>query len=765
MEGKSVEFISFRKGLAAGDDLQEYARPTNSGDLESILKSDMASQARFDHKLVEETKTHVREKPRKRPQSRRQNDDDDVDEEYLDDEVMERAELRRKRKLERAARKKAGPPTPITIPEFITVGKLARALKVKIDDFLKKLVQLGFGSLNHDHVLNAENAGLVAMEYHHEPTVEKIDLQDLKAMPEVRDKSTLPPRPPVVTIMGHVDHGKTTLLDFLRKSSIVATEHGGITQHIGAFSVSMPSGKLITFLDTPGHEAFLSMRQRGANVTDIVILVVAADDSVKPQTVEAIKHAQAAKVPIVVAINKVDKPEADVERVKQDLTRHGVVVEDFGGDTQAVCVSGKTGQGMSDLEEVVATLSEVLDLRAATDGQAEGWVLEGSTKKAGRVATVLVRRGTLRTGTIIVAGSTWAKIRKLRNEAGADVVSAGPGTPVEVDGWRDQPNAGDEVLEAPDEAKAKSVVALRLERAEKAKMSADVEAVNDLRRAEHERREQEKRDGEAAVAGDANDAAASASNEANREPSKQMTTVSFIIKADTSGSAEAVRDSIVGIGNDQVRSQVLRTGVGPVSEFDVEHAAAARGHVLAFNVDVVDPAVARMAEPLAVSIMRHNIIYRLTEDVRAKLSEQLPPLLTQRVTGEADIAQLFSINVKGRHQKPVAGCKVRNGTIARNAKVRVLRDKKVVYDGTSFSFSFAVHRQTSLAGCLSFHKKVQLTSSCLGSGTLASLKNVKKDVMEMRKGNECGMAFQDWDDFRVGDQVQCYEVQEEKRHL
>lgn len=251
--------------------------------------------------------------------------------------------------------------------------------------------------------------------------------------------------------MGHVDHGKTTLLDWLRKSSIVATEHGGITQHIGAFSVTMPSGKIITFLDTPGHSAFLSMRERGAHVTDIVILVVAADDSVKPQTIEAIKHAKAANVPIIVAINKIDKEGSDIDGVKQDLAKNGVDIEDFGGDTQVVLVSGKTGQGMEELEEATVTLSEVLDMRAETDGPCEGWVLEAGTEKRGRVATVLVNRGTLKPGDIVVAGRTWARVRSLINEHGVGVKFAAPGTPVTVDGWKDQPLAGDSVIQAASE--------------------------------------------------------------------------------------------------------------------------------------------------------------------------------------------------------------------------------------------------------------------------------------------------------------------------
>jgi translation initiation factor IF-2 len=531
--------------------------------------------------------------------------------------------------------------------------------------------------LTHGHILNAENAGLIAMEYNFEPIIDRSESEDLKARPVVEDSSMLPQKPPVVTIMGHVDHGKTTLLDWLRKSSVAATEHGGITQHIGAFSVPMPSGKVITFLDTPGHAAFLSMRQRGANVTDIVILVVAADDSVKPQTIEAINHAKAAKVPIIVAINKIDKEETNINRVKQDLARHGVDVEDFGGDTQVVCVSGKTGQGMEELEEAAVTLSEILDMRAETSGQAEGWILEASIKPMGKVATVLVRRGTMRPGDFIVAGTTWARIRCLRNEAGVEIQEAGPGAPVEVDGWREQPLAGNEVLQAPDESKAKSVIEYRLEKEVRNKMAADMDAINETRKNEQEKRGREKKESFLAAVGDEADVAAREDTVPQSGGPKQ---VYFIVKGDVSGSVEAVIDSISALGNKEVQPHILRSGVGQLGEFDIEHAAAAKGHVINFNTPV-DPTISRLAEDAKVAVINHNIIYRLVDDVKAKLSEQLPPLITQKVLGEAKITQIFEITVKGRQQKAIAGCKVMNGTVSKTGKIRVLRNGEKVFDG------------------------------------------------------------------------------------
>ena len=600
-----------------------------------------------------------------------------------DDGPRMRQERKKQKKRQQMAEKLQGPPTPIYLPEFISVANLAGALRIKIEDFTSKMANLGFEETNNDHILDAETAGLIAVEFNFEPIVEQEGDQDLMPRPPAEDKSLLPSRPPVVTIMGHVDHGKTTLLDWLRKSSVAATEHGGITQHIGAFSVPMPSGRIITFLDTPGHAAFLDMRQRGANVTDIVILVVAADDSVKPQTVEAIKHSQAAKVPMIVAVNKIDKEDADVEKVKQDLARYGVEIEDYGGDTQVVGVSGKTGQGMETLEESVVALADILDMRAEIDGQAEGWVLEATTKKAGRVATVLVRRGTLHPGDIIVAGTTWARVRTLHNEAGVVVDSAGPGTPVEIDGWKDQPAAGDEVLQAEDEQHARSVIAIRLEAAERIKMATDMTAVNEARRLEQERREAAEAAEQAAKAAAAEgvDAPPLPVTQA-KDNSPGFKEVPLLVKADVSGSVEAILASVLALGNNSVRASILRSGVGPISEFDVSHAASAQGHIVAFNL-VTEQNIRRAAESSGVKLLEQNIIYRLVDQVKGVLEDYLEPERTKRVLGEAEVAQVFDINVKGRTTLPVAGCRVRNGVVARNAKVMVRREGEVVFDGES----------------------------------------------------------------------------------
>ncbi|KAI5806336.1 mitochondrial translation initiation factor 2, partial [Geopyxis carbonaria] len=618
---------------------------------------------------------------------------------------------------------------PIFLPQFISVENLASMLNVRVEKFTRQIQEMGFTETNNDYVLNYESAALIAGELGYEAVIDKGDSVDLKPRPTAEDTSTLAVRPPVVTIMGHVDHGKTTLLDWLRKSSIVDSEHGGITQHIGAFSVTMPSGKIITFLDTPGHAAFLSMRERGANVTDIIILVVAADDSVKPQTIEAIKHAKSAGVPMIVAINKMDKEGSNPEKVKSDLARYGVDVEDYGGDTQTVCVSGKTGQGMEELEEATITLGEILDHRSEFEGNCEGWILEATTKNKGKVATVLVTKGTLKPGDIMVAGKTWTKVRTLTNEYGEEVAFAGPSTPVEIDGWRDQPEAGDIALQAETEDRAKIVVDYRIEKFKRIQQAVDMEAINKSRRLQREKMEAQNTIREDAKARGEDPELALLQADQGKDETPKSQTVSFIIKADVAGSVEAIVDSITGMGNDEVKSKVVRSAFGTVNESDIDHAAAAGAYILSFNIPT-EPNIYQYARARNVSILAHNVIYRLVDEVKSKLSERLPPKITINVTGEAEILQVFNINVRSRIYKPVAGCRVKNGTVARSSKVRVIRNKDVVFDGA-----------------------------------FESLKNVKKDVTEMKKGSDCGMSFDGWYDFKEGDHVQCYEVHEERRTL
>ncbi|KAL7813134.1 hypothetical protein V8C44DRAFT_327601 [Trichoderma aethiopicum] len=673
-------------------------------------------KSRFEMDEEEDQTDKSRSKKAKKPQKSRQAFED----EDWDDEAVHRWEQKQRRKAEKEAQKQMAveeeqQAVPIFLPEYISASNLSRALKQHVAPFLQDMEEMGFENVTSDTIFTGETAALIAMEYGFEPTVDTGSQRDLRPRPPPEDPSVLPSRPPVVTIMGHVDHGKTTLLDWLRKSSVAAQEHGGITQHIGAFVVKMSSGKSITFLDTPGHAAFLSMRQRGANVTDIVVLVVAADDSVKPQTLEALKHATSAKVPIIVAITKVDKEDARIEQVKADLSRHGVEIEDYGGDVQVVCVSGKTGQGMEDLEENIVTLSEILDVRAEDDGMAEGWVLESSIKPQGKAATILVKRGTLRPGDLIVAGKTWAKIRVLRNEAGLELDSAPPGTPVEVLGWRELPTAGEQIIQSPDEAKAKTAVEYRMEMAEREQSSIQL--------AEQEQRQREKAAADAAAEGESGPATTGESTEAG------VITQNFIVKADVVGSVEAVCGTILELGSHEVRPKILRSSAGQITESDIDHAATSNSIIVNFNC-TIPPHIKQRAEEAKVKILDHKVIYHVVDDVKAALSDILPMNVSFRVNGEAEVLQVFPINLKKRVFRNIAGCRVRNGSIKKSSRVKVLRRGEVVYDGK-----------------------------------IDTLKHVKKDVQEMGKGTECGIGLEDFEDFQPEDQIQTYEEIKERRHL
>lgn len=609
--------------------------------------------------------------------------------------------------------------TQLYIPQSVTVSNLSRLLNVRLEELQTTMLESGFDNNAHDYVLTADVATLLAEEFSFEVIVDNAASFDLYPAEVPKDTSDLPLRPPLVTIMGHVDHGKTTLLDTLRKSSVAAKEAGGITQHIGAFSVKLPGGKQITFLDTPGHSAFESMRQRGASVTDIVVLVVAADDSVMPQTKEAIKHAQNAGVNMIVAINKTDKPGVNIDKVKRDLMTNGVEVEDYGGEIQAVPVSGLTGKGLDDLENAIVTLAEILDIRTPDTGTPEGWVIESSVKKGrGNVASMIIRRGTLKTGNFIVAGKTWCKVRAMTDEAGKPLKAAGPGCPVEVSGWAVLPTAGDEVLGSTSEKEAKQVTYNRLLRAEQMQQLSDIEAINEKRLKERE------------------DALKTAAREAGEVTgTEQVTTkpvlieIPIVVKGDVSGSVEAVTDSIGSIGNAEVRVKLIDTGVGEVSESDVLRAAASSGKIVAFNVAVDNKAKATAARE-GIQIMSHNIIYRLIDDVRDTLAGFLEPIREQRVLGEAEILKLFAITTKGRESKNVAGCRITNGSINRAEQVRIVRKKNTIWEGK-----------------------------------LAVLKHVKQDVATLGKGNECGMEFEGFQGFEEGDTIQCFTVEEIKRTL
>lgn len=641
-------------------------------------------------------------------------------------------------------RRRSNAPKPrIAIPKFITLSNFANVLGIGFHRLQRQMNEMGFTELTHDHIIEEETAVLVADELGFEAVVDEVQGVDLFPATDTPEQiAKMPLRPPIVTIMGHVDHGKTTILDYLRKSSIAADEHGGITQHIGAFNVKLSNNKQICFLDTPGHAAFLNMRERGANVTDIIVLVVAADDSVMPQTKEAIKHAKAAGVPMIVAINKMDKAGANPDKVIADLSANEVDVEDYGGETQTVPVSGKTGLGIDKLEEAIITLSEIQELKAPVVGPSEGWVIESQVKKGlGPSATVLVRRGTLKTGSFIVAGNTWCKVKSLRDDHGKVIKKTGPGTPVEVTGWKKLPEAGDEMLEAKSESFAKQVVDNRTTRAQQIKEASDIVAINEKRRKMHE--EQEKAHArlerlrlglpaEAVMHETVTEAPDGLSTLSSGDKTEGPKIIPYIIKADVSGSAEAVAASIEGLGNNEISATVLYKGVGPVTDTDLARAETAKAQILTFNLNV-ERDIRSKAERKQIGIVSHSIIYRLLEDVTVQLASQLKPEIKQKVLGEAVVREIFDFTLKSKKSSKkinIAGSRVTNGLLSKKSLVRVLRDKKIVF-----------------------------------SGNFSSLKHFKDEVEEVKKDTDCGITFDGWADFQPGDIIQTYEEIEVPRHL
>ncbi len=485
----------------------------------------------------------------------------------------------------------------------------------------------------------------MATEYGH--TVKRVAESDvLEGLKGAEDAAeTLKPRPPVVTVMGHVDHGKTSLLDALRKTSVVSGEAGGITQHIGAYQVQLPGGQRITFLDTPGHAAFTAMRARGAKVTDIVVLVVAADDGVMPQTIEAISHAKAAGVPIIVAVNKIDKPDANAQRVKTELLQHDIQVEEMGGETQAIEVSALKGTGLDTLEEAILLQSEILDLKANPERSAEGAVIEAKLDKGrGSVATVLVERGTLKQGDIVVAGSEWGRVRALVNDRGETVDSAGPSVPVEVLGLSGVPEAGDEFVVVDSEARAREVTEYRArKRRESRHATSSRQTLDQLLKT--------RQDGE----------------------TKQLP---LVVKADVQGSVEAIHGALTKLNTDEVAAQILQAGVGAITESDVILAQASGGAIIGFNVRANAQARDR-AKRDGVEIRYYNIIYNVVDDIKAVLSGMLTPEIRETFLGNAEVLEVFSISKVGK----VAGCRVTEGQVRRGAKVRLIRDNVVIHEG------------------------------------------------------------------------------------
>ena len=566
-----------------------------------------------------------------------------------DDERMRSVAAFRRhlQRVNRAGQQEAAPPAgprEVTIPETITVAELANRMARRSVDVIKVLMKNGMMATVND-VIDADTAELVATEYGH--TVKRVAesdvLEGLKGAEDIETARVA--RPPVVTVMGHVDHGKTSLLDALRKTDVAAGEAGGITQHIGAYQVVLKNGQRITFLDTPGHAAFTAMRARGAKVTDLVVLVVAADDGVMPQTVEAIVHAKAAHVPLIVAVNKIDKGDANPTRVKTELLQHEIQVEDMGGETLAVEVSATKGTNLAKLEEAILLQAELLDLKANPERSAEGAVIEAKLDRGrGPVATVLVQRGTLRVGDIVVAGSEWGRVRLLQNDRGETVQSAGPSTPVEVLGLSAPPEAGDELVVVESEARAREVTEYRARKRREARQATSSRQTLDQLLKTRE--------------------------------SGERRLLPLVIKADVQGSSEAIQGALLKLGTDEVGVQVLQSGVGAITESDVILAHASGGAIIGFNVRANAQARDR-AKRDGVDVRYYNIIYNVVDDVKAALSGLLAPETREKFLGNAEVLEVFTISKVGK----VAGCRVTEGVVRRGAKVRLIRDGVVIHEG------------------------------------------------------------------------------------
>ena len=619
----------------------------------------------------------------------------------LDDEERQRslASLRRLREREKRAQRRSDEPIAkvirdVVIPETITVQELAGRMAQRAPDVIKTLMGMDImATVNQS--LDADTAELVVAEYGH--NVKRVSDADVEIGIRGEDDTDaeLEPRPPVVTVMGHVDHGKTSLLDALRKSNVVAGEAGGITQHIGAYQVILPGGgQRVTFIDTPGHAAFTAMRARGANVTDIVILVVAADDGVMPQTVEAIHHARAADVPIIVAVNKVDRPNADPARVRNELLQHELVVEEFGGEVLSIDVSAVEGTNLDKLLETVVLQAEILELRANPERPADGVVIESKLERGrGTVATLLIQRGTLRTGDIVVAGSEWGRVRAIVDDGGAQVRSAGPSVPAEILGLNGTPAAGDEFSVVENEMRAREITEFRVRR---------------------------ERDARAAMA--SRGTVEQMFSNIGREEMKEF---ALVIKADVQGSVEAIQANAEGFSTDEVGVRILHAGVGGINESDVTLASASNAVIVGFNVRA-GPQARQLAAQDHVEIRYYSVIYDVLDDIKAVLTGMLPPLAREHFLGNAEILQVFNISKLGR----VAGCRVSEGLVRRGSKVRLLRDNVVIHEGT-----------------------------------LSSLRRFKDEVREVREGFECGMAFENYQDLKESDVIECFDVEEIARTL
>jgi translation initiation factor IF-2 len=581
----------------------------------------------------------------------------------------------------------------VIIPEVIMVGELANRMAVRSGDVVKSLMKLGM-MVTINQAIDADTAELICSEFGHTPKrVSDSDIELGLKGPEDNAQDLLP-RAPVVTIMGHVDHGKTSLLDALRKTDVVSGEAGGITQHIGAYQVTLPSSKKITFIDTPGHAAFSEMRARGANVTDIVVLVVAADDGIMEQTIEAINHAKAAGVAIVIAINKMDKPDANPDKVRSELLSHGIILEEFGGDILAVEVSAKSGKNLDKLEETILLQAEVIEPKANPNRSAFGAVIEARMEKGrGTVATLLVQNGTLRVGDIIVAGSEWGKVKAMVSDHGQPIKEALPSVPVEVLGFNSAPFAGDEFLVVETEAKAREIAESRA----------------------HRKRDQ-------SIKANAKTSMESIMSQIAAGSIKELPVV---IKTDVQGSLEAITASLLKLSNAEVAPRILHSGVGGINESDVVLARASSGVVIGFNVRA-NPQARDLAKKDGTDIRYYSIIYDVIDDMKAIMSGLLAPTLKEKYLGSASIRNVFNITGSGK----IAGCYINEGIVKRGAKVRLLRDNVVIHEGT-----------------------------------LKTLKRFKDEVKEVKEAFECGMAFENYNDIKEGDIIECFEIESIARQL
>ncbi|MFN9096816.1 MAG: translation initiation factor IF-2 [Alphaproteobacteria bacterium] len=577
----------------------------------------------------------------------------------------------------------------VVVPESITVQELANRMAARGGEVVKTLFRMGvMATLTQS--IDADTAELVVQEFGHR--VKRVSESDVEmGLEGAQDTDTeLLPRPPVVTIMGHVDHGKTSLLDALRKTDVVAHEAGGITQHIGAYQITVPAGDRVTFIDTPGHEAFTAMRARGASVTDMVVLVVAADDGVMPQTVEAIRHARAAKVPLIVAVNKIDKPGVKPERVKQELLQHEIVVESLGGETQEIEVSATQKINLDKLLEAISLQAEILDLRANPDRAAEGTVIESKLDRGrGPVATVLVQKGTLKQGDIVVAGAEWGRVRAMLDDKGRQLKDAGPALPVEILGLSGVPTAGENFIAVENEARAREISEFR-----QRKLREKATATSGAGR------------------GSLTDMLA-------RIQAGEQKEVAVVVKADVQGSSEAIGVTLGKLGNDEVRVRVLHSAVGQITESDIQLAKASDAVIVAFNVRATSQA-RDLATREGVEIRYYSIIYEVADDIEKLVKGKLAPVQREKFLGYAQILQVFEVKRIGK----VAGCRITEGQVKRGAGVRLLRDGVVIHQGE-----------------------------------LSTLRRFKDDVREVGNGLECGMSFANYDDIRVGDQIECYETE------